>query len=202
MCCTNDVILHYDLLIDEGNDPVHDPEPLQDYMNKWDGQDFINAMQLDKTKSVLEIGVGTGRLAVRVAPLCDKFCGIDISPKTVNKAKENLVQYSNVNLICGNFLTHSFLDQFDVIYSSLTFMHIKEKQDAIDKVFMLLKDGGRFILFIDKNQDECIDMGLRKIKIFPDDPLLIERNISKCRLNIVECFETELAYIHVAVKEV
>ncbi len=118
------------------------------------------------------------------------------------KAKENLVQYSNVNLICGNFLTHSFLDQFDVIYSSLTFMHIKEKQDAIDKVFMLLKDGGRFILSIDKNQDECIDMGLRKIKIFPDDPLLIERNISKCRLNIVECFETELAYIHVAVKEV
>ena len=172
MCCTNDVILHYDLLIDEGNDPVHDPEPLQDYMNKWDGQDFINAMQLDKTKSVLEIGVGTGRLAVRVAPLCDKFCGIDISPKTVNKAKENLVQYSNVNLICGNFLIHSFLDQFDVIYSSLTFMHIKEKQDAIDKVFMLLKDGGRFILSIDKNQDECIDMGLRKIKIFPDDPLL------------------------------
>lgn len=202
MCCTNDVILHYDLLIDEGNDPVHDPEPLQDYMNKWDGQDFINAMQLDKTKSVLEIGVGTGRLAVRVAPLCDKFCGIDISPKTVNKAKENLVQYSNVNLICGNFLIHIFLDQFDVIYSSLTFMHIKEKQDAIDKVFMLLKDGGRFILSIDKNQDECIDMGLRKIKIFPDDPLLIERNISKCRLNIVECFETELAYIHVAVKEV
>ena len=202
MCCTNDVILHYDLLIDEGNDPVHDPEPLQDYMNKWDGQDFINAMQLDKTKSVLEIGVGTGRLAVRVAPLCDKFCGIDISPKTVNKAKENLVQYSNVNFICGNFLIHSFLDQFDVIYSSLTFMHIKEKQDAIDKVFMLLKDGGRFILSIDKNQDECIDMGLRKIKIFPDDPLLIERNISKCRLNIVECFETELAYIHVAVKEV
>ena len=202
MCCTNDVILHYDLLIDEGNDPVHDAEPLQDYMNKWDGQDFINAMQLDKTKSVLEIGVGTGRLAVRVAPLCDKFCGIDISPKTVNKAKENLVQYSNVNLICGNFLIHSFLDQFDVIYSSLTFMHIKEKQDAIDKVFMLLKDGGRFILSIDKNQDDCIDMGLRKIKIFPDDPVLIERNISKCRLNIVECFETELAYIHVAVKEV
>ena len=128
MCCTNDVIRHYDLLIDEGNDPVHDPELLRDYMDKWDGQDFINAMQLDKTKSVLEIGVGTGRLAVRVAPLCDKYCGIDISPKTVNKAKENLAQYLNVNLISGNFLTHSFLDQFDVIYSSLTFMHIKENK--------------------------------------------------------------------------
>lgn len=196
----NDIIHHYDLLVDEGNDPVHDPEPLQDYMNKWDGQDFINAMQLDKTKSVLEIGVGTGRLAVRVALLCDKFCGIDISPKTVNKAKENLAEYSNVNLICGDFLTHSFLEQFDVIYSSLTFMHIKEKQFAIDKVFMLLKDGGRFILSIDKNQDKCIDMGQRKIKIFPDDPKSVAKYIADCEMKIKEQFETEFGYVFVAVR--
>lgn len=65
----NDVVYHYDLLIDENNDPVHDPKPLQDYMDKWDGQAFIDIMELDNDKSVLEIGVGTGRLAVRVAPL-------------------------------------------------------------------------------------------------------------------------------------
>lgn len=28
----DDVVRHYDLLIDENNDPVHDPEPLRDYM--------------------------------------------------------------------------------------------------------------------------------------------------------------------------
>lgn len=67
---TDDIICHYDLLIDENNDPVHDPKPLQDYMDKWDGQAFIGQMQLDISKTVLEIGVGTGRLAVRVAPLC------------------------------------------------------------------------------------------------------------------------------------
>ena len=63
-----DVIEHYDKLIDEGNDPFLDPKPLRDYMDKWDGQRFIDALSLDKTKSVLEIGVGTGRLAVRVIP--------------------------------------------------------------------------------------------------------------------------------------
>ncbi len=73
MCCTNDVIRHYDLLIDEGNDPVHDPELLRDYMDKWDGQAFIDKMELNKENSVLEIGVGTGRLAVRIAPLCGEF---------------------------------------------------------------------------------------------------------------------------------
>ena len=32
----NDVIRHYDLLIEENNDPVRDPKPLKDYMDKWD----------------------------------------------------------------------------------------------------------------------------------------------------------------------
>lgn len=32
---------HYDLLMQEGNDPVNDPPILQDYMDKWDGQPFI-----------------------------------------------------------------------------------------------------------------------------------------------------------------
>ena len=86
----SEIIRHYDLLIDENNDPVHDPKPLQDYMDKWDGQNFIDKMELNKDKSVLEIGVGTGRLAVRVAPLCGRFYGVDISPKTIERAKENL----------------------------------------------------------------------------------------------------------------
>lgn len=66
----SDVIQHYDLLIEENNDPVHDPKPLKDYMDKWDGQAFIDKMDLDKDKSVLEIGVGTGRLAVKTVILC------------------------------------------------------------------------------------------------------------------------------------
>lgn len=119
----NDVIQHYDLLIEENNDPVHDPKPLQDYMNKWDGQAFIDKMELDKDKSVLEIGVGTGRLAVKTAPLCKEYCGIDISPKTISRAKENLHGCGNVMLICDDFLCHKFDCFYDVIYSSLTFMH-------------------------------------------------------------------------------
>ena len=30
------------MLIDENNDSVHDPKPLRDYMDKWDGQAFID----------------------------------------------------------------------------------------------------------------------------------------------------------------
>ena len=38
--CVMDVITHYDLLVDENNDPFRDPPPLQEYMNGWDGELF------------------------------------------------------------------------------------------------------------------------------------------------------------------
>ena len=82
-------------------------------MNKWDGDCFIEDLQLSCEKSVLEIGVGTGRLAVRVAPNCGRFVGIDVSPKTIERARENLAEYKNVELICDDFLTHEFDGGFD-----------------------------------------------------------------------------------------
>lgn len=197
----NSVIQHYDLLVDENNDPVRDPKPLQDYMDKWDGQRFIDKMELNKNKSVLEIGVGTGRLALRTAPCCKYFCGIDISPQTIKRAKENLANCGNVNLISGDFLTYEFNTKFDVIYSSLTFLHIKEKQNAISKTASLLNPKGIFVLSIDKNQDTFIDFGTRKIPVYPDNPEDIKRYIKNTDLHLIQHYETELAHIFVAEKD-
>ena len=94
---------HYDLLIDEGDDPVKDPPALRAYMERWDGAPFIEALCPDRADEILEIGVGTGRLAARVAPLCGGFTGIDVSPKTIARAAENLAGLQNVTLICGDF---------------------------------------------------------------------------------------------------
>lgn len=197
----NDAISHYDLLIDEDNDPVHDPEPLQDYMNKWDGPVFIEQMQLNSSKSVLEIGVGTGRLAVRVAPLCGEFYGVDISSKTIERAKENLAEFENVRLTCADFLSYEFGRAFDVVYSSLTFMHIEDKQTAINKVAALLKDGGKFVLSVDKNKDGFIDTGTRKITVFPDTPDEIKTYIKNSGLLLTEQYETKFAHIFAAKKK-
>ena len=194
----DDVIRHYDLMIDENNDPVRDPEPLREYMDKWDGQQFIDLLQLTKEKSVLEIGVGTGRLAVRVAPECREIFGIDLSPKTAERAKENLKKQTNVTLVCGDFMSYEFGRKFDVIYSSLTFMHIRDKQAAINKVRSLLNIGGRFVLSIDKNQSDTIDYGTRKIKIYPDNKEEIVKYITQSGMNLMKVFETDFAFVFIA----
>ena len=93
-----DVIEHYNKLIDENNDPARDPKPLRDYMDKWDGDKFIESMQLDK------------------------------------------------------------------------------------------------------NQNEYIDMGDRKIKIYPDNPNDIRSYLSISNLKIINEFETDHAYVTVSTK--
>ena len=103
-------------------------------------------------------------------------------------------------MLCGDFTVYDFQQTFDVIYSSLTFMHIKGKQMALNKVARLLKNEGRFVLSIDKNQEKFIDMGSRKIPVFPDNPEDTESYIKKAGLKIIEQSETEFAHIFVAVK--
>ena len=191
---------HYDLLIEENNDPVFDPPGLKEYMDKWDGEVFIEKLALTKEKTVLEIGVGTGRLALKTAPLCKTFCGIDLSPKTVEKARVNLSAFSNVELICANFLNFRFDESYDVIYSSLTFMHIQNKKKCIKKISRLLNENGIFVLSVDKSHNKSLEYGNRKIKLYPDDPEKIREYIALSGLILQEQTQTEFANIFVCKK--
>lgn len=183
------------MLIDEDNDPVHDPDVLKQYMDKRDGQGFINSLGLSSEKTVLEIGIGTGRLAIKIAGKCKLFYGIDISEKTVKRARQNLCAYSNTVIICDDFLKHTFTVKFDIIYSSLTFWHIQNKYGAILKAVRLLNDKGIFVLSIAKEQNDVLDFGNRKLQMFPDnkDEILSSLKLSGLEINLIS--ETELSYI-------
>ncbi len=195
-----DIITHYDKLIDDNNDPFRDPLPLREYMDKWDGQLFIDSMHLTPIKRVLEIGIGTGRIAAKVAPFCLKLSGIDISPKTIHRARENLSNFKNIELICADFSDYIFGETYDVIYSSLVMMHFENKRQFIFKVSELLNRNGTFCLSIDKNSNAYIDMGDYKLKIFPDKIDDITEHIASANMYISNRFETEFAHILICSK--
>lgn len=198
---TVSVAAHYDALVAEGNDPVYDPPSLHVHMDGWDGAVFMERLALDGTQRVLEIGVGTGRLAVQIAPRCRAFTGIDLSPRTVAHARKNLATLANVRLLEGDFLSYDFEETFDVIESSLTFMHIREKDRAIQKAYALLAPGGRFVLSIDKNQSEWLECGSRRVKLFPDDPEETLKRMKRADFRVEACDEVPFAYIFTGCKE-
>lgn len=191
---SNEIINYYDYLIQSGNDPVLDPPELRTYMDKWDGALFFSLLNLNPTQTVLEIGCGTGRLSVKTAPFVKSFCGIDISPNSIKTAKKHLSNTS-ARLICADFVSFNFSESFGLVYSSLTFMHIKNKLDAIKKVYNLLFPGGLFVLSIDKNQEDSITFEQFRIKIFPDDPLQIINFLKLSGFVKIRLFEPEFAYI-------
>lgn len=190
-----EIIDHYECLIDEDNDAVRDVQILRDYMDKWDGKGFLDELKLDKSKTVLEIGIGTGRLAIKVIPNCKHFTGIDFSAKTIKRANENLAELENKTLICSDFLEYSFESKFDIIYSSLTFLHIKEKQKAINIIANLLEEEGRFVLSVSKDQSNELDFGTRKVPLYPDNPQDIKTYLTNAELKLLKEIETEFAWI-------
>ena len=79
-------------------------------------------------------------------------------------------------------------------------MHFKDKATVITKVDKLLNDNGIFCLSIDKNQSEYIDMGTRKIKVYPDTLDNITSLIGATAMSVVKVIETDNAYIVVSRK--
>ncbi len=191
----NKVSKHYDLLIENGNDPVLDCKELADYMDKWDGKEFINLLNLDTSKTVLEIGCGTGRIAKKIISRCKKYVGIDVSTKTVNTARKHFENFNNAFFLNEDFLNYKVNQKYDVIYSTLTFMHIKEKEKALNNVFNLLERDGKFVLSIDKNQQGFIDTGYSKIIIYPDNPTAICKILANLRFVKIKIKEIDNAYI-------
>lgn len=192
---------HYDLLIREDNDPVNDPPILQKYMDKWDGKIFIDALLLTPQSHVLEIGVGTGRLAKKVLERgCFSFTGIDISPATIDRAKLHLRPWDNVLLITDDFLNYPFQSKFDTVYCSLTFFHFKDKKAAINKVVKILNRTGLFVLSISIVEENILDYGPRKVLLYPDDLDETKTLLAISGLKIIRVLNTEFADIIVAQK--
>lgn len=190
-----DVSKHYDLLIENGNDPFLDGKELSEYMDKYDGKQFIDLLNLDKSKNVLEIGCGTGRITKKIVNNFSYYTGIDISKKTVFVAKEHFKNYDNIDFIHGDFINYDFNNTYDVIFSTLTFMHFKDKKKVLVKAFNLLNCNGTFVLSIDKNNQNFIDTGYSKIKVFPDNPEKISKILTTVGFYNLSIKETELAFL-------
>ena len=89
---------------------------------------------------------------------------------------------------------------YDVICSTLTFMHIQDKEYALTKIFSLLKQDGKAVLSINKNQQTYINTGYSRITIFPDTPNTICGLLRQIGFSNIEVKEIEFAHIISCIK--
>lgn len=179
-----------------GDDPVLDPPELIAYMNGWDGDAFFDALRLTSDSHVLEIGVGTGRLALRTLSAgCASFTGMDLSAFALKRARKHLANYENVLLLQGEFPKDTPPILFDRIYSSLTFLHIENKRAACQKLAESLAPGGRCVLSLDTETGVSLNMPSWSVKTFPDDAENISRLLHNAGLFVYPVRRLERAYL-------
>ena len=110
--------------------------------------EMSNVSDLD---NILDIGCGTGLLSLKFLEAAEcTVNGIDLSEDMLNIWK-NKIEKSNlsnrVKVQLGDAANLDFEDStFDIIASTVTLHHVKEKQQAINNFFRLLKPKGRFVI--------------------------------------------------------
>lgn len=112
------------------------------------------AEQVEADERVLDIGCGTGSLALRCAERGGRVTGIDISPRMLDVAREKLAaagQQDQVELreMSAIDLDESFPEQsFDVVTSSLVLSELSEDEQrfVLRECHRLLRTGGRLLV--------------------------------------------------------
>ena len=117
-----------------------------DEHGKQTAQIIAQKLEIKPTDRVLEVGVGVGRIARHIAPLCGEFVGTDISQKMIKFAKKRLSYLDNVKLYHHPKTDLSLFqdNQFDKVYFQIVLIHL-DREDVFHYLcesLRVLKPGG------------------------------------------------------------
>jgi len=103
-----------------------------------------------KNKDVLEVGLGYGSVAQKIAECGANYTGLDIAPGPVDMVNHRLNQEGlNGRAIQGSILKPSLQpESFDTILAIGSLHHTGDLQGALDQCFRLLRDGGQLIFMV------------------------------------------------------
>lgn len=109
---------------------------------------------LNSNLEVLEIGAGTGRFTLKIAPYVKNITAVDISQNMLNQMATKMrdQNINNIDQIHENFMEIDFnIKKFDLIVSFSTIEYLKEKEQLFKKLSFLLKPGGSIIITTSHN---------------------------------------------------
>jgi SAM-dependent methyltransferase len=130
--------------------------------------DFVDP-KLDET--ILDIGCGTGASKKIYFAFVKEYVGLDLSPISIEKAKEN---YPNIRWEIGDACKLPFDDEkFSIVSFSSVLHHIPDFRLALKEAYRVLKPGGRVFAF-----DPNLLHPAMTIFRWPKSPLYTSKGVS------------------------
>lgn len=121
--------------------------PSEGFVKAFDKEKELLLKHVTKDSVFLDIGCGLGRILKDLAPHVKKVIGLDNDPEAIEKSKENIKEFDNVNVILGDAESLEFEDKsFDFV--GILGGTISNLGNSAKKVFSevkrTLKDEGLF----------------------------------------------------------
>jgi trans-aconitate 2-methyltransferase len=91
---------------------------------------------------VLDLGCGTGQLTAQIAAAGAEVVGIDRSEEMVAQARRN---YPQLRFEVADARTFTVEQRFDAVFSNAVLHWVKPAAAAVDRIWLALKPGGRFV---------------------------------------------------------
>jgi ubiquinone/menaquinone biosynthesis C-methylase UbiE len=127
-----------------------------DHVGRYDGKEDANAdaevvllqsLGVDGRSTVVDLGSGTGQLAIAVAPVCARVVAVDVSPVMLRtlRAKATAAGLTNLEVVEAGFVTYEHNGApADVVYSRYALHHLPDfwKAVALERIARVLRPGG------------------------------------------------------------
>jgi SAM-dependent methyltransferase len=109
--------------------------------------ELLRGMGLDRTSTLVDLGAGTGVLALAAAPLCRRVVAVDVSPAMLAalRSRAERLGLGNVEVVRGGFLTYAHEGgPADFVHSRNALHHLPDfwKGIALQRVAAMLRPGG------------------------------------------------------------
>jgi ubiquinone/menaquinone biosynthesis C-methylase UbiE len=106
---------------------------------------FLDAITFDEKFSFLDVGCGNGWVVRKISneSNCKKAIGIDKSGKMILQAKKKITSKKE-NYIHTDIESWKYGGKFDFIFSMEALYYSNSIEDALKKIYKLLKPGGHF----------------------------------------------------------
>jgi SAM-dependent methyltransferase len=112
---------------------------------------LIRRAALQSVQEVLDLGTGTGSVAIKAASLVmpgGNVTAVDISPEMLELARQRSASLglSNIEFLEGRAEELPLLTgRFDVVLASLSLMYVIDRAAAAREIARVLRPGGRFV---------------------------------------------------------
>lgn len=115
------------------------------YLNSFEQKKLLPLLGNVRGLKVLDVGAGTGRLAVELA----KFPGTEVTALDVSDKMLERLKKKNPAITCivGDAEALPFVSgSFDMVIATFLIVHLKNPARFFDEAYRVLKDGGRLVV--------------------------------------------------------